>query len=152
MFANRNRLSPCITRATGVKSLGQAEAEVAALKAEARNKLSTDMIEYDLNLARINIIPKALAEAGAATLARAGIEATIANSRGPESLKDLVRELGPSIKAGTREEAARVLEAARLDDQGLLPELLVERPDLPPPEPLAESWQRRGQTCPDGAM
>ena len=52
-----------ITRATGVKSLGQAEAEVAALKAEARNKLSTDMIEYDLNVARINIIPKALAEA-----------------------------------------------------------------------------------------
>jgi flotillin len=36
---------------------------VAALKAEARNKLSTDMIDYDLNLARINIIPNALAEA-----------------------------------------------------------------------------------------
>jgi 8-hydroxy-5-deazaflavin:NADPH oxidoreductase len=42
----------------------------------------------------------------ARALARAGIEATIANSRGPDSLKDLVRELGPSIKAGTREEAA----------------------------------------------
>jgi len=40
-------------------------------------------------------------------LARAGIEATISNSRGPDSLKELVRELGPSIKAGTREEAAR---------------------------------------------
>ena len=46
------------TRATGVKSLGQAEAEVAALKAEARNKLVPAMVEYDLNLARINIIPR----------------------------------------------------------------------------------------------
>ena len=51
------------TRAAGVKSLGQAEAEVAALKAEARNKLSAEMVDYDLTLARINIIPNALAEA-----------------------------------------------------------------------------------------
>jgi len=51
------------TRAAGVKALGQAEAEVATLKAEARNKLSQEMIDYDLNLARINIIPNALAEA-----------------------------------------------------------------------------------------
>jgi len=51
------------TRAAGVKALGQAEAEVATLKAEARNKLSAEMIDYDLNLARINVIPSALAEA-----------------------------------------------------------------------------------------
>jgi flotillin len=51
------------TRATGVKALGQAEAEVATMKAEARNKLSPAMIDYDLNLARINVIPNALAEA-----------------------------------------------------------------------------------------
>ena len=51
------------TRAAGVKSLGQAEAEVATLKAEARNKLSSAMVDYDLNLARINIIPDALAQA-----------------------------------------------------------------------------------------
>src|SRR5258705_7821308 len=51
------------TRAAGVKALGQAEAEVATLKAEARNKLSQTMIDYDLGLARINIIPNALAEA-----------------------------------------------------------------------------------------
>jgi predicted dinucleotide-binding enzyme len=49
----------------------------------------------------------AIGTAFARTLARAGIEATIANSRGPDSLKDLVRELGPTIKAGSREEAAR---------------------------------------------
>jgi predicted dinucleotide-binding enzyme len=49
----------------------------------------------------------AIGTALAQTLSRAGIKATISNSRGPDSLKDLVRELGPSIKAGTREEAAR---------------------------------------------
>jgi predicted dinucleotide-binding enzyme len=49
----------------------------------------------------------AIGTAFARTLSRAGIEATISNSRGPDSLKELVRELGPSLKAGTREEAAR---------------------------------------------
>ena len=49
----------------------------------------------------------AIGTAFARTLARAGIEATISNSRGPDSLNELVRQLGPSIKAGTREEAAR---------------------------------------------
>jgi hypothetical protein len=49
----------------------------------------------------------AIGTAFARTLARAGIEATISNSRGPNSLKELVRDLGPSITAGTREEAAR---------------------------------------------
>ena len=51
------------TRAAGVKALGQAEAEVATLKADARNRLSPSMMDYDINLARINIIPSALAEA-----------------------------------------------------------------------------------------
>jgi 8-hydroxy-5-deazaflavin:NADPH oxidoreductase len=49
----------------------------------------------------------AIGTAFARTLSRAGIQATISNSRGPEVLKELVRELGASIKAGTREEAAR---------------------------------------------
>jgi predicted dinucleotide-binding enzyme len=49
----------------------------------------------------------AIGTAFARTLARAGIAATISNSRGPDSLKALVRELGPSIKAATREETAR---------------------------------------------
>ncbi len=47
-----------------------------------------------------------IGSAFARTLARAGIEATISNSRGPDSLKEVVRQLGPSIKAGTREQAA----------------------------------------------
>jgi predicted dinucleotide-binding enzyme len=49
----------------------------------------------------------AIGTAFARTLVRAGIEATISNSRGPDSLKELVRKLGSSIKAGTRDEAAR---------------------------------------------
>jgi predicted dinucleotide-binding enzyme len=39
-------------------------------------------------------------------LAKSGIAATISNRRGPDSLAVLVDELGPSIKAGTVEEAA----------------------------------------------
>lgn len=42
----------------------------------------------------------------AKTLARAGIAATIANSRGPESLNEAVAALGPTIQAGSREQAA----------------------------------------------
>lgn len=39
-------------------------------------------------------------------LAKNGIAATISNSRGPASLASLVEELGPSITAGTVEQAA----------------------------------------------
>ncbi|MFZ6781155.1 NADPH-dependent F420 reductase [Undibacterium sp. Ji83W] len=52
-------------------------------------------------------------------LAKQGVSATISNSRGPASLADLVKELGPSIKAGTVEEAASadmVLVAVRWVD------------------------------------
>ena len=52
-------------------------------------------------------------------LAKRGISATIANSRGPESLRGLARELGPVIKAGTAREAASadiVLVAVRWVD------------------------------------
>jgi predicted dinucleotide-binding enzyme len=51
--------------------------------------------------------------------AKSGISATIANSSGPESLAGLVRELGPSITAGTVQEAASadiVLVALRWTD------------------------------------
>lgn len=52
-------------------------------------------------------------------LAKNGISATISNSRGPASLAALVEELGPSIKAGTVEEAAQadiVFAAVRWTD------------------------------------
>ncbi|RFB78264.1 NADPH-dependent F420 reductase [Methylovirgula sp. 4M-Z18] len=43
----------------------------------------------------------------ARVLAGNGIAATIANRRGPDSLAELVQELGPSIMAGSLAEAAR---------------------------------------------
>ena len=70
-----------------------------------------------------------IGSAFARALARNGIEATIANSRGPDSLADLVRELGPSIKAGTREDAAAkdiVLVAVNWTK---LPAALADLPD-----------------------
>jgi predicted dinucleotide-binding enzyme len=61
----------------------------------------------------------ALGSNAARLLAKRGISATIANSRGPQSLAGLVGELGPSIKAGTAREAASadiVLVAVRWVD------------------------------------
>ncbi len=43
----------------------------------------------------------------ARAFAKAGIPAVISNSRGPESLAGLVKELGPTVRAGTTEEAAK---------------------------------------------
>jgi predicted dinucleotide-binding enzyme len=47
-----------------------------------------------------------IGQAFAAALARNGIAATLSNSRGPESLKEVVAAIGPTIEAGTREDAA----------------------------------------------
>lgn len=47
-----------------------------------------------------------IGSAFARALARARIQAVIANRRGPESLRSLVSELAPMITAGTREQAA----------------------------------------------
>lgn len=46
-----------------------------------------------------------IGQAFAAALARSGIRATLANSRGPASLAEVVA-IGPMIEAGTREDAA----------------------------------------------
>lgn len=61
----------------------------------------------------------ALGSNAARLLAKSGVSATIANSRGPQSLSRLVGELGPSVKAGSVEEAASadmVLVAVRWVD------------------------------------
>jgi predicted dinucleotide-binding enzyme len=53
--------------------------------------------------------------------AKAGIAATISNSRGPDSLSAFVEEVGPSITAGTVDEAAAadiVIVAVRWVDAG----------------------------------
>jgi hypothetical protein len=71
----------------------------------------------------------AIGSAFARALVRAGIEATIANSRGPASLGKLVRELGPSIKAGTREEAARADIVLIAVNWSKLPAALADLPE-----------------------
>ncbi|MDB5847688.1 MAG: oxidoreductase [Rhodoferax sp.] len=48
----------------------------------------------------------AIGTAIARALARARLPATLSNSRGPASLATLVRDIGPTITAGTREQAA----------------------------------------------
>ncbi|WP_292863232.1 NAD(P)-binding domain-containing protein [Microbacterium sp.] len=48
----------------------------------------------------------------ARALTRAGHEVVIANSRGPETLTDLIEELGPLARAATAEEAAEAAEVA----------------------------------------
>ena len=48
----------------------------------------------------------ALGSNTARLLAKSGVSATIANSRGPQSLARLVGELGPSVTAGSVDEAA----------------------------------------------
>ena len=61
----------------------------------------------------------ALGSNAARLLAKSGVSATIANSRGPQSLARLVGELGPSVTAGSVEEAASadmVLVAVRWVD------------------------------------
>jgi 8-hydroxy-5-deazaflavin:NADPH oxidoreductase len=61
----------------------------------------------------------ALGSNAARLLAKSGVSATIANSRGPQSLARLIGELGPSVKAGSVEEAASadmVLVAVRWVD------------------------------------
>ncbi len=61
--------------------------------------------------------------------ARAGHEVAISNSRGPESLAELVHELGPGVQARTIEEAARfgdvVLIAIPLGRYATLPAALL---------------------------
>ncbi len=55
----------------------------------------------------------------ARAFAQVGIPATIANSRGPETLTELVKDIGPTLKAGTLAEAAAadiVLVALRWED------------------------------------
>ena len=47
-----------------------------------------------------------IGQAFARALARNGIPATIANSRGPDTLTDVVRDVGPTLTAGTREQVA----------------------------------------------
>jgi predicted dinucleotide-binding enzyme len=70
-----------------------------------------------------------IGSAFARALSRNGISATISNSRGPESLKDLVTDLGPGIVAGTREEAASAEMVLVAVSWSKLPQALAGLPD-----------------------
>ncbi len=48
-----------------------------------------------------------IGQAFAGHVAKAGYEVIVSNSRGPESLAEVVSRLGPRAKAGTRQEAAQ---------------------------------------------
>src|SRR5215216_5977655 len=64
---------------------------------------------------RIGIIGSGMIGGTAARVfTRAGHEVAISNSRGPESLRDLVAELGPRAHAATVDEAARFGEVVLL--------------------------------------
>lgn len=65
----------------------------------------------------------------ATALAGKGIAATLSNSRGPETLADTVASIGPSITAGTREEAAAKDIIFIAVNWSKLPDALKELPD-----------------------
>ncbi len=71
----------------------------------------------------------AIGSAIARALSRRNIAATISNSRGPESLAPLVRELGGTIIAGTREQAARADLVFVAVNWSSLPKALSGLPD-----------------------
>ena len=55
----------------------------------------------------------AIGSAFATALASKGIEAVIANSRGPESLRELTDRLGPTVRAGSGKRPRRRTAAGR---------------------------------------
>ncbi|MDW3682471.1 NADPH-dependent F420 reductase [Cupriavidus sp. CV2] len=98
----------------------------------------------------------AIGSAFARALAGKGLEAIIANSRGPASLADLARELGPSIKPGTREQAAAQDIVLVAVNWSKLPAALAGLPDFggrividannPIEAPLFEPAELHGRT------
>lgn len=66
----------------------------------------------------------------ARALARHDIAAILSNSRGPESLQALAQSMGPSIRAGTREEAAAQSIVLVAVNWSKLPGALAGLPDF----------------------
>ena len=93
--------------------------------------ISTQPAAQDSNVVpSIGIIGAgAIGSAVARALARNNIAAILANSRGPESLAPLVRELGGAITAGTREQAARADVVFVAVNWSKLPTALAGLPD-----------------------
>src|ERR1700735_2226392 len=79
----------------------------AALPLEPLQPLDSSTFARNIAMSSIGIIGAgAIGSAFAKALAAKGLKAIISNSRGPASLADLARALGPSITPGTREQAA----------------------------------------------
>ena len=57
---------------------------------------------------------------------RSGYDVVISNSRGPETLADLVAELGPKARAATPEEAAKVAKQS-LAERKTIRQVVIER-------------------------
>ncbi|WP_434630025.1 NAD(P)-binding domain-containing protein [Pseudomonas sp. Z1-29] len=72
----------------------------------------------------------AIGSAFARALARQDINAVISNSRGPESLTELVAELGPTVRAGTVQEAAAQPMVLVAVNWQKLPQALAGLPDF----------------------
>jgi predicted dinucleotide-binding enzyme len=71
-----------------------------------------------------------IGQAFAKALAQHGITATLANSRGPESLRRLAESLGATINAGTREDAASKALVLVAVPWSKLPDALKGLPDF----------------------
>ena len=72
----------------------------------------------------------AIGSAFARALARQNINVVIANSRGPQSLAELVADLGPSVRASTVEEAAAQPMVLVAVNWSKLPQALGGLPDF----------------------
>src|SRR5258707_14977743 len=86
-----------------------------------------------------------LAQAFAKRVMKAGYEVKLSNSRGPESLREIVRKLGHGATAATREEAVAcemVLLAVPWDT---VPETLASLPAWKTCEGLGDSVPRHGK-------
>jgi 8-hydroxy-5-deazaflavin:NADPH oxidoreductase len=70
-----------------------------------------------------------IGQALARHLTRSGFEVIVSNSRGPESLRPLVTELGPKAKAGTTTEAAAAPVVFLTVTWSQLPGALAKLPD-----------------------
>lgn len=71
-----------------------------------------------------------IGSAFAHALARHHIPAVLSNSRGPQSLQSLVQAIGPSVRAGTREEAAAQQMVLVAVNWSKLPAALAGLPDF----------------------
>jgi predicted dinucleotide-binding enzyme len=71
----------------------------------------------------------AIGQAFAKRLAAANIDAILSNSRGPDSLRDVVQAIGPSIKAGTVQQAAAAEIVFIAVNWSQLPAALAGLPD-----------------------